>query len=1489
MAYNFVERFLEAMDIISNANIENAGYDKTLMGKIVSVNEEEPHRYKVLIEGVEYDALGIAGYEVDNTVYLTRPSIDSTSTYQIIGAEWAHKEKGTVDPQTIDKLYPLKSGNVIEINEEIPVSTSMNLATNRDNFNKQCAGIVIEATINADFPDAFYKHPDMMKCDFGIRIKLPFYTSSSNTQSLQNPYPEFTLNTSHYTGYPWYQKGQMQKSITLITQPWLFASKGLVQGTFYLENYPAGLDAPTITFSNIKLYCVSDAKDEGEWYCATKDNIQPATPAVNEYGVPNHKNNIWTPNIQSSGFSADYPYLWNVEVLKIKENNTETYTTSIPQLYNQWGKEGRGVKQYISYYYKNTDPTVEPEEKGAPTLDDTKTGIILEGKEWKSSIEDLGTLAPGDVVWEKRFIEYSTPDAEGALFQEFPVAIIRSLGVSPYTFELDNDSVVIGTDSSGNISKEILKIFTQITATVFLGTSDITESCQFEWKVSSGYATLSAKEGQSVYLTSMSSDKVQVKVIGYRTKDDKNNDLQDREKIGIKYISIAKSPAGADAKGYALKISPNIINISKNIPITVTLTVQYAKGETVTALNYNQCQGHYLRIIPIVNEKEEDALTSLKYEINKTISSLDFKLIEYTDGSFKKEKINWDYESLGIVENGGFLHGFKQVMHYYLAYNNTITPSLSTSGWATTCPTILQSGEALYTYATIVTYAGDKQQSDVYQLYNNDTNEVIDGIVIEESYQTANNKIVASASAWTTVLTTVLSQINVKTPYLWNKSSVLVNGNQVSQLSRVIGEYDVTDETVNSKQTPEYLFVKSLDEEVTGDEDFVGALPTEFRKVQTNKWYEVGTAGQIIPSFIPYPSGYFGELTFVQDSGQSITDSTVYSYISSAGSDIQVFLAGTYKGESILHFALIPTYIATNEIFVKVVGYTANGETFVFYDAGVTSDIPYIVDSTTEWDIVFPDKGQFKDIQEGAWESASNAIRDFLNSISNFNKLYQEKKPAERIYRFQRLRTDTSTGSTTNTIYSKPELKESDARIVEWCSTEDTTYFDGGNIYAATVNTKQLKSDALRSYNYPVLDGTNNENGGATNETDYLNYNPAVEYYKTNADIFPAQGSFFDLQHGEIFTPGFKVYRESTIDNSDNWKAAFKGKVEAREGDIGGVAIGEIPLWTNFTTEKTTLQYTPSRTLITGELNTITGYVSQINITSALPEGTEISFTFEYPKVNQTIVSYTIVNTTIDQNQVKVTLEYRVSRTFTKLTGLGTQSAFIGSTSTGENLIVTDVLRGYKEKLTISQPVICPQIGYGGKNFIFDNLSSDTIQHYSLTLTKSNENLTYYDSVTLTATNSPSRAQQFAIAVTYKNGDVTQRTITLGIGNTSVSQQIGGELKSAIFRESGTNTLSLSTTSTDQSIGVTASLTPSSNGGVNLGAEDLYWQHIYGKFIHGTTIVAQSALKIPLTPAGGTTHTTTATLEAISNSEETVLLKLTTNNNKTYQVQLTKV
>ena len=116
--------------------------------------------------------------------------------------------------------------------------------------------------------------------------------------------------------------------------------------------------------------------------------------------------------------------------------------------------------------------------------------------------------------------------------------------------------------------------------------------------------------------------------------------------------------------------------------------------------------------------------------------------------------------------------------------------------------------------------------------------------------------------------------------------------------------------------------------------------------------------------------------------------------------------------------------------------------------------------------------------------------------------------------RFRRQKYIWSDNSIT---YSVARMDETDQRIVDWCSETDTTLIDGGSIYAHSISSAQLATNSIKSLNYD----------------------------KVNTNIFSTNGTFLDLENGNIYSK-----KLSLIDGTLSLSGKINSQLSELEDDI---------------------------------------------------------------------------------------------------------------------------------------------------------------------------------------------------------------------------------------------------------------------------------------------------------------------------------------------------
>lgn len=167
------------------------------------------------------------------------------------------------------------------------------------------------------------------------------------------------------------------------------------------------------------------------------------------------------------------------------------------------------------------------------------------------------------------------------------------------------------------------------------------------------------------------------------------------------------------------------------------------------------------------------------------------------------------------------------------------------------------------------------------------------------------------------------------------------------------------------------------------------------------------------------------------------------------------------------------------------------------------------------------------------------------------------KKVDGDIYQYLWVREKMTMNDANSTvIWTDPRLDASMTTIGNWCTENNKTLINGGNIATGSITAQQMAADAIKSFNYkPVVeisdaiwDTTNKD----TNTIYYVTYENANVYYTyddtggwstTGLLDNPQQGTFLNLEDGAI--------------DSKNFKVDSAGVITATQGVIGGWEISE--------------------------------------------------------------------------------------------------------------------------------------------------------------------------------------------------------------------------------------------------------------------------------------------------------------------------------------------
>lgn len=300
----------------------------------------------------------------------------------------------------------------------------------------------------------------------------------------------------------------------------------------------------------------SDVDQIVEYYYATDDEEEePTKDSVTWYTTPG-----------LAGHSATKKYLWNYEEIKLTNNSSRL---SDPVLISTQPKEIEAIYEF--YCLSEND---DAEGLTLPTIKyENNKWVVTNDNNWTYSINGVFKQGNGIPIptnterfsWNYEIIVYTDKSS-----LEAGPSILGSLGYGAYSIELSNDSATIGTNSSGGgYTDAVLQDVSRTTVTIFEGTTNINESCTFDWSVTGG--TLNTLEGDTIYFTSLSQDTGKATVT---VKLKTNQTL-----IGTKDFIISKVKQGEET--ITCYIDSTMGNLfEQNQTGTTLLTARVFKGST---------------------------------------------------------------------------------------------------------------------------------------------------------------------------------------------------------------------------------------------------------------------------------------------------------------------------------------------------------------------------------------------------------------------------------------------------------------------------------------------------------------------------------------------------------------------------------------------------------------------------------------------------------------------------------------------------------------------------------------------------------------------------------------------------------------------------------------------------------------------------------------------------------------------------------------------
>ena len=203
-------------------------------------------------------------------------------------------------------------------------------------------------------------------------------------------------------------------------------------------------------------------------------------------------------------------------------------------------------------------------------------------------------------------------------------------GISPYSIEVENDTIIIPADDAGNTDDDAVQAVSEMAVFVKEGKIDITEQLYYEWLANPGDKITIIDSENEAYIQKINqgTDSGTITVTIYT---DENKDTL----IGTKVFTVSKNKQGipgTPAIGYQFVPSINQINKDESIPDSITFTVYRVEGAEKT----NITSDYQIKI----------GNTSINnpYNIDSNFTTTTFTL--YVDGT------EWDSKTISVVDNG---------------------------------------------------------------------------------------------------------------------------------------------------------------------------------------------------------------------------------------------------------------------------------------------------------------------------------------------------------------------------------------------------------------------------------------------------------------------------------------------------------------------------------------------------------------------------------------------------------------------------------------------------------------------------------------------------------------------------------------------------------------------------------------------------------------------------------------------------------------------
>ncbi|WP_407453579.1 hypothetical protein [Methanobrevibacter sp.] len=400
--------------------------------------------------------------------------------------------------------------------------------------------------------------------------------------------------------------------------------------------------------------------------------------------------------------------------------------------------------------------------------------------------------------------------------------------------------------------------------------------------------------------------------------------------------------------------------------------------------------------------------------------------------------------------------GVKSVTNYYLASASSSGVTTSTSGWTTTIQTITATNKYLWNYE-VVTFTDDKTSPTtpcIIGAYGNTgsqgaTGSAGNGISSITEYYAVSTSNSTAPTSWVTTVPTMTTT----NKYMWNYEVIaFTNGTSKETAKRVIGVY--------------------------GDKGSTGSSGNDGRGIKsTVVEYQVSSSGTTVPTSTwstTIPSMSAGQFMWTRTTVTYTDNTTSISYsIGKAGTNGSTGATGS-AGRGVKSTTV--TYQASAS------GTTVPTSTWATTIPSVSASqylwtrtvITYTDDTTsTSYSIGMMGATGGTGATGTGVESITTEYYLSTSKTSQAGGTWQTAMPSWVYGKYLWIRSKVVYKNPTSTAYTTPycdssweAVKSVEADILAWCYNNDKTYINGSKIYAHSITSNQLSTDAIKSNNY---------------------------------------------------------------------------------------------------------------------------------------------------------------------------------------------------------------------------------------------------------------------------------------------------------------------------------------------------------------------------------------------------------------------------------------